>query len=370
MSILKISPVLINIQNATDGDVLVYSAANGIVEFGTFETSSDNNAWVNSNDYATYSVVTANAHDSYTTISGLINTVQANLTSVIGAAPSTLDTLAEISAALENDANLAVTLSTQIGSIAANVSSLPDSAANDYSTYSTVTSLIDLVQANVSSLPDSAANDYSTYSTVTGLINLVQANVSSLPDSAANDYSTYSTVTGLIDLVQANVSSLPDSAANDYSTYTTLSGLINTINENVTSGVSSAANDYTTYTTLTSNTYNTYTTLSGLINTVQDNVASSSSADVISDQFTISSTNTFTLTQSVVGANNIIVSYNGLIQNPNDDYIVSGTTLSMNNTVPLYVGAELEVRHLATGGTGAATSYDGKTFVMSMIFGG
>jgi DICT domain-containing protein len=317
MAIKKLYPDSINTSTATAGDVLVYSAANGVVEFGTVETSADNNAWVNANDFSTY-----------TTISSLIDLVQAN------------------------------------------VSSLPDSAANDYSTYSTVTGLIDLVQANVSSLPDSAANDYSTYSTVTGLIDLVQANVSSLPDSAANDYSTYSTVTSLIDLVQANVSSLPDSAANDYSTYTTLSGLINTINENVTSGVSSAANDYTTYTTLTSNTYNTYTTLSGLINTVQDNVASSSSADVISDQFTISSTNTFTLTQSVIGANNIIVSYNGLIQNPNDDYIVSGTTLSMNNTVPLYVGAELEVRHLATGGTGAATSYDGKTFVMSMIFGG
>ena len=310
MSILKISPVLINIQNATDGDVLVYSAANGIVEFGTFETSSDNNAWVNSNDYATYSVVTANAHDSYTTISGLINTVQANLTSVIGAAPSTLDTLAEISAALENDANLAVTLSTQIGSIA--------------------------------------------------------ANVSSLPDSAANDYSTYSTVTGLIDLVQANVSSLPDSAANDYSTYTTLSGLINTINENVTSGVSSAANDYLTY-----------TTLSGLINTVQSNIESLAigNTSIISDQITITNSNIFALSQSVFDANNIIVSYNGLIQNPNDDYIVSGTTLTINNTAPLVAGVDIEVRHLSTAGSASAggsssTSANTISYVMNFLFGG
>ena len=59
----------------------------------------DNNVWVNSNDYSTY-----------TTVTGLINTVQSN------------------------------------------VDALPDSAANDYSTYTTLSGLINTVQDNVSTV--------------------------------------------------------------------------------------------------------------------------------------------------------------------------------------------------------------------------
>jgi len=97
--------------------------------------AADNNAWVNSNDHATY-----------TTLSGLIDTVQDN------------------------------------------VSAASDAAANDYNTYTTVT-----------------ANTYDTYVTVSGLINTVNANVDALPDSAANDHTTYTALSGLIDTVQDNV---------------------------------------------------------------------------------------------------------------------------------------------------------------------
>ena len=148
MSIKRIYPNSIEVINASSGDVLLYNAANGAVEFGTLETSADNNVWVNANDYATYTSVSslidtvqanvsslpdsaANDYNTYSTVTGLIDSVQSNLTSIIASAPSTLDTLAEIAAALENDANLAVTLSTQIGSIAANVAALP--IANLYS---------------------------------------------------------------------------------------------------------------------------------------------------------------------------------------------------------------------------------------------
>ena len=86
--------------------------------------AADNNAWVNANDYSTY-----------TTLSGLIDTVQDN------------------------------------------VSAGTDAAANDYNTYTAVVSLVDTVQDNVTALPDSAANDYSTYTTVVALIDTVQDNV-------------------------------------------------------------------------------------------------------------------------------------------------------------------------------------------------
>lgn len=128
------------------------------------------------------------------------------------------------------------------------------------------------------------------------------------------------------------------------------------------SGVNPAANDYTTY-----------ITLSGLIDTVSDNVSTldstltafgtyanatfgASSADLISDQYSVSSTNTFTLSSSATSANNILVSLDGIIQNPNDDYIVSGTTLTINNTAPLPAGIEVEARHLSTSGSGGGSS--------------
>ena len=130
----------------------------------------------------------ANIYNTYVSVSGLVDTVQANLTSVIGAAPTTLDTLAEIAAALENDANIAVTLTNQIGTVSANTAT---NATN-----------INLVQSNLSALPDSAANDHVTY-----LAALSNDHVTYLAASA-NDYNTYTTVTGLIDTVQSNVSAI------------------------------------------------------------------------------------------------------------------------------------------------------------------
>lgn len=116
---------------------------------------------------------------------------------------------------------------------------------------------------------------------------------------------------------------------------------------------SDQSNVYNTYLTLSANDYATYTTLSGLIDIVQDNVAAlGGTADLVSDQFSVSTTNSFTLSSSVSDANNIIVSLDGIVQSPNDDYVVSGTTLTFNNTAPLYSGLELEVRHLSGGSAG------------------
>jgi len=153
-----------------------------------------------------------------------------------------------------NDYSTYTTVTGLINTVQANVTALPDSAANDYLTYTTLSNLIDTVQDNVVATGNTTntwvnSNDYSTYTTVTANlyntytsllsdVNLVQGNVTSLTftvDSAdANLYNTYITVTGLIDTVQANVTSLPNSAANDYTTYTTVTGLIDTVQANVT----------------------------------------------------------------------------------------------------------------------------------------
>jgi hypothetical protein len=212
MSILRIHPNLIDPVNASDGDVLSYSTANGVIELGAVPSDLEGTA----NDFATYTTLqseyASNDYSTYTTLLGSINSVQANLTSVIGAAPSALDTLAEIAAALENDANIAVTLITAIDSVQSNVYALPDSAANDFST-----------------LLSAYSNDLATYTTLQSELN-------------ANDYATYNTLISSIDTVQANLYAvtLDTVAANGNSTSQTIEtgGLIvsgiTSLNSNVT----------------------------------------------------------------------------------------------------------------------------------------
>ena len=177
------------------------------------------------NDYNTYTTLqnelAANDYNTYTSLHSDINTVQANLTSIISAAPSTLDTLGEIAAALENDANIAVTLTTAIGDVQSNLSALPDSAANDYSTYTTLQG--ELAANDYNTLLSAQSNDYNTYTSLQS-------------ELAANDYNTYTTLYSNIDTVQANLTALPDSAANDYSTYTTLQASINSVQSNLDLG--------------------------------------------------------------------------------------------------------------------------------------
>ena len=96
----------------------------------------------------------------------------------------------------------------------------------------------------------------------------------------ANTYNTYVTLSGLIDDVQDNVTALPNSAANDHTTYTTLSGLIDDVQDNVTALPNSAANDHVTYTSLTANLYNTWVTVNTAIDLV-DAGSGASTSDLI-----------------------------------------------------------------------------------------
>ncbi len=296
-------------------DHVTYTTLSGLINTVQENVvSSDNNVWVNANDHTTYTTITSNVYNTYVTLLGYVDGEVSNL---VNGAPSQLDTLSELSAALENDANLAVTLTSQIGQVSSNastnatninlvqsnVTSLPDSAANDHVTYTTLSGLIDTVQSNIVSSDNNAwvnANDHATYTTLSGLVNTVNANVDALPDSAANDFATYTTLKGEVNTINSNlvshISSLPDSAANDFATYTTLLGEINIVNSNVTAHIDAlpdhVANDFATYTTLlgeinsvnsnvealpdsAANDFTTYNTLVGLIDTVQGNVVSS-----------------------------------------------------------------------------------------------
>ena len=92
-----------------------------------------------------------------------------------------------------------------------------------------------------------------------------------------------------------------------------------------------------------------------MIDTVQDNVVTIVSSNLVSDQFLVASSNVFTLSESVTDANNILVSLDGVLQSPNNDYTVIGTSLYINNTSPLPASIEIETRHLNTTSLGTSS---------------
>ena len=253
MSIRKLYLSSIDTSTATAGDVLVYSLANGEIEFGTVETSAGNN------------IISPNSQYSLTIQDTGESILNSNLV------PSTNNTLS-------------------LGS--------PDAVWKDLYVGPGTIYVGDVQLSSV----DGGLSITSTTS-----------NTSTILDTSSSNLSA------TINLVQSNLSALPDSAANDYATYTSIVGLINTVQDNIVS-------------------------------------SSGSFSNIVSDQFTVSSSNIFTLSQSVADANNIIVSYNGIIQSPNDDYVVSGTTLSISNTTPLFSGVDIEVRHLTASSSNSAIS--------------
>jgi hypothetical protein len=71
-----------------------------------------------------------------------------------------------------------------------------------------------------------------------------------------------------------------------------------------------------------------------------------STVNVTSNKYTTTgSANTFTLNSSIANNNNILVSIDGIIILPTDDYTVSGTTLTLTFMPP--AGLIVEARKLA-----------------------
>ena len=60
------------------------------------------------------------------------------------------------------------------------------------------------------------------------------------------------------------------------------------------------------------------------------------------------SANTFTMSRTVSNATNMFVAIDGLLQTPEDDYFVSGSTLTIANVVPIVANTEVEARYILT----------------------
>jgi hypothetical protein len=80
------------------------------------------------------------------------------------------------------------------------------------------------------------------------------------------------------------------------------------------------------------------------------------------------SANTFTLAKSVSNSHMVLVSYNGLLQGP-EEYSVSDTTLTISNSKPLLADSKIEVRYfdffdlpgVSAGGGGGGYTFQGST---------
>jgi hypothetical protein len=126
----------------------------------------------------------------------------------------------------------------------------------------------------------------------------------------------------------------PSSALDVVGTIKSTSAIVNSVDV--------LANDYTTFTTLEANIYNTFITLNANLG-----VGGGSSNVTSQTIYTITTSNNYTLQSNVSDANNILVSFSGIVQIPWVSYTVYGnTTLRLNNTSPLANNVALEVRFL------------------------
>lgn len=78
------------------------------------------------------------------------------------------------------------------------------------------------------------------------------------------------------------------------------------------------------------------------------------------------STTNFTVSQGST-VNTVIVTENGVVQQPTTDYTISGTTLTF--TTATANGVAIQIRELA-GSTSVVGTTTGKAIAMSIVFGG
>lgn len=425
MTIYRINPDLLKPEGASDGDVITYVSANSRVEWAAPSGGGGDvaNVWVNANDYATYTSITANVnsvnsnvdsiaanlynsyttltandYNSYTTLTANIYNTYTSLFANLGVGGGNVTNTVSITPVFSGA--LRTTSATQtLGAASWTTLTGYDNVIYDTNSFTSVADRFTIpagvtkVKLAGSVAGTSAigqlitrilknANTAISYTTevdiestgadngiaITPVVSVVEGDyfvIQAFSDNSRTvsvelvSWFSIEVVEGSVLTATANltISSAGNAwvNANDFSTYSTLTANIyNTfayLNANVGGG-GDASNAW-----VNANDYNTYTTLSGLIDLVQDNVAAISGGgggELISDQFTVSSSNIFTLSQAATSANNILVSLNGIVQKPTDDYIVSGTTLTLANVDPLSSGIAVEVRHLSasTGGGG------------------
>ena len=298
MTIDKLNPKLLKTTGASDGDALVYVSANSQIEFGS---------------------VAVDTSSLSTSIDTVQDNVATNATSITNnkTISDTFGTYANTTFATDTNLNVVqdnvATNASSITAINTNINTVQDNVATNATT----------ITANKSILDTFGTYANTTFATDTNL-NVVQDNVATnattitANKSILDTFGTYANTTfggggGAVKVENA-------------------AGVIDGAIANIVFGTGLAA------------------TPTGSANTVTVSVTSPQFAYSYSSQVMVASgsANTFTMSRTVSNATNMFVAIDGLLQTPEDDYFVSGSTLTIANVVPIVANTEVEARYILT----------------------
>jgi hypothetical protein len=268
--------------------------------------------------------------------------VNTAITNLVNSAPTTLDTLNELAVALNNDPSFATTISDLVGVARAHSNSAYDqsnvtfvyadssfqaaNSAGDYanSAYSQSNTGTILAQAAFDAANNAvdtwvrdAANSASSYANSSFGV----ANTSLDTATSAGDYANSAFIT-------ANTATDSATSAGVYA-----NAAFNAANNAVDTWVRDAANSASDY---ANSAFDTANNAGSVVYTPSYALTRIFNGDDVTTNFTIS---------TGYSASSILVTENGILQVPNVDYIVSGTTLTLNTTPT--TGTVVQVREIS-----------------------
>ena len=336
MAIDKLNPKLINVTGASNGDALVYRSSNGQVEFGSVAVDTSGivhgMTGANTNITTNSSSITANKtiSDTFGTYANStfasdtnLNTVSSNVGGAVHGLTGANTTIGGAVHGLTG-ANATITL---------NKSVLDTFGTYANSTFATSSGIV--VEGSGGVIDGVTANivfGSGLTATATGTSNTVTV-IATSPEIAYSYSSQVFVATG-----SANTFTMSRSVSNATNMFVTIDGLLQTPEDDY----------FVSGSTLTI--ANTTPIVANAEIEARYILSSTSTSNLRNDVFTATgSANTFTLSTTPTDSSSIMVVVGGVLQSPaapSNNYIVSGTTLTLNNTATVTNGTIVSVRHL------------------------
>ena len=329
MAIDRLNPKLISVTGASDGDALKYVSANGQIEFGSVsvDTSGITHGLAGANTTITFNKSVADtfgtyANSTFATDTNL-DTVSANVGGVIHG----------LTGANVNIGSAVHGLSGANSTITLNKSVLDTFGTYANSTFATSSGIV--VEGSGGVIDGVTANivfGSGLSATATGTSNTVTVTATSV--EIAYSYSSQVFVaTG-----SANTFAMSRSVSNATNMFVAIDGLLQTPEDDYF--VSGSTLTIANTTPIAANTEIEARYI----------LSSTSTSNLQNDIFSATgSANTFTLSTTPTDSSSIMVVVGGVLQSPaapSNNYIVSGTTLTLNNTAAVSSGTVVSVRHL------------------------
>ena len=322
MAIDKLNPKLINVTGASNGDALVYRSSNGQVEFGSVAVDTSGivhgMTGANTNITTNSSSITANKtiSDTFGTYANSTFASDTNLNTVSSNVGGAVHGITGANATITLNKSVLDTFGTYANSTLATSSGIVVEGSGG---------VIDGVTANI-------VFGSGLTATATGTSNTVTV-IATSPEIAYSYSSQVFVATG-----SANTFAMSRSVSNATNMFVTIDGLLQTPEDDY----------FVSGSTLTI--ANTTPIVANAEIEARYILSSTSTSNLRNDVFTATgSANTFTLSTTPTDSSSIMVVVGGVLQSPaapSNNYIVSGTTLTLNNTAIVTNGTIVSVRHL------------------------